>query len=91
MESPLPPRVSTTSLAQAPVVTESWHLARRRTTAGPKAGDGGSVAAFMPYVYLSVLNYQAGGDLHIQLSQHGGSSSNYPSFPGWTEKVSKIK
>ncbi len=58
-----------TSLAQEPVEMLSWYCARRRSAAQPKAGSCRAVAA--PMFCVSLLNHQAGGDLHIQLPQLG--------------------
>ncbi len=66
-----PRRISKASLAQGPVATDT-HLVLCQETRG-SLSNGGSCTHVV--VYLSLLNQQAGGDLHIQLPQHGISSA----------------
>jgi hypothetical protein len=65
----LPSRVSKAILAQ--VMYCSWAKGMQR-----RGGTSSHV------VRLSLLNHQAGGDLHKQLPQHGGSTSARPGSPG---------
>jgi hypothetical protein len=61
------------SLARAPAATHSWHCTKKRVAAGPKVGKVGGIAA--PMCMSILLNHQAGGDHHIQLTQPCGSPS----------------